>query len=80
MNISAELLLATASECSDLSVHCVTTIMRHVYPLLGNDREIRNYTRAVTRPWSVNSNRGIVFYVLPVLRCYKQDKVGVTVS
>jgi hypothetical protein len=49
-------------------------ILWHVDPLLGNDREISNYTTAVTRQRLVNSNRGTVFSVPSVLRRYKQDK------
>jgi hypothetical protein len=49
----------------------------HVYPLLGNDREIRNYSTNVTRQRPVNSNKETVFSVRFVPRCYKQDKFGV---
>jgi hypothetical protein len=49
----------------------------HVDPLLGNDREISKYTAAVTRKRPVNSNRGMVFSVRSLPRCYKQDKLGV---
>jgi hypothetical protein len=54
--------------------------LRHVDLLLGNDREINNYTLAVTRQPPVNSNRETVFSVRSVPRCYKQDKLGVAVS
>jgi hypothetical protein len=50
------------------------------YPLLGNDREISNYTTTVTRQWSVNSKRGTVFPVRSLPRRYKQDKLGAAVS
>jgi hypothetical protein len=46
--------------------------------LEGNDREISNYATAVTRERPVNSNRGTVSSVLSVLKCYKQDKLGVS--
>jgi hypothetical protein len=49
-------------------------LLWHVDLLLGNDREISNYTTAVTRQRSVN-NRRRVFYVRPVPRWYKQDKL-----
>jgi hypothetical protein len=54
-------------------------IWRHVEQLLRNDCEISNYTTAVTRQRTVNSNRGIVFSVQSVPRCYK-DKLGVAVK
>jgi hypothetical protein len=55
--------------------------MWHVVPLRGNDREMRKCTTAVTRQGLVNSNRGNVFSVLFVPRCYKQDElVGELVS
>jgi hypothetical protein len=38
-------------------------------PLLGSDREISNYTMAVTRQWPINRNRGTVFSVQSMLRC-----------
>jgi hypothetical protein len=37
----------------------------YVDPLLGNDQEISNYTTAVTRQRSVNSNRGKIFLCGP---------------
>jgi hypothetical protein len=46
-------------------------IMWYVDPLLCNDREIWNYTTAVTRQRPVISNRGAVFSVRFVPRCYK---------
>jgi hypothetical protein len=46
-------------------------------PLLGNDREIRNYTTAVTRQLPVSSNG---FSTRPFPRCYKQDKLGAELS
>jgi hypothetical protein len=39
-----------------------------------------HYTMAITRQWPVNSNKGMVFTVLSVPRCYKQDKLGVELS
>jgi hypothetical protein len=51
------------------------TYMGHVDPLLGNDREINNYATAVTMQQPVNSNRGTMFSVRSMLRCYKQDKL-----
>jgi hypothetical protein len=51
-------------------------ILRHAEPLLGNGREISNYTMAVTRQWPTNSNRGMTFSLQSVPRCYKQDKIG----
>jgi hypothetical protein len=47
-----------------------------VDPLLGNDREISSYTTAVTGQQPVSGNRGMVFSVLSVLRCYNQDGWG----
>jgi hypothetical protein len=46
-------------------------------PLLGNDREIRNYTTAVTRERPVNSKIRTVFSVLSVQRFYKQGQLDV---
>jgi hypothetical protein len=54
--------------------------MWHDDPLLGNDREISNYATAVTRQRPVKCNRGKVFYVQSVPRCYKQGKLSVAVS
>jgi hypothetical protein len=42
-----------------------------VDPFEGNDHEISNYTTAVTRQQLLNSNRGTVFSVRSVPRCYK---------
>jgi hypothetical protein len=50
----------------------------YIDPLLGNDREIGNYTTAVTRQLPVNSNRGTLFSVRSVPRCYKQNEWGVS--
>jgi hypothetical protein len=50
-------------------------ILWHIDPLLGNDRKISNYTTTVTRHRTLNSNRGTVFSVRSVPRCYKQDKL-----
>jgi hypothetical protein len=50
-------------------------IVACISPLLGNDREIRNYTMGVIRQRPVNSNRGTVFSVRAMLRCYKQDEL-----
>jgi hypothetical protein len=48
-------------------------ILWHVDPLLGNDNEINNYTIAVNKQQPVNSNRGKLFSVRSVPRCYKQE-------
>jgi hypothetical protein len=45
------------------------------YQMLGNDREISDYTMAVTRQRPINRNRGTVFSMRPVARCYKQDEL-----
>jgi hypothetical protein len=55
-------------------------ILWHLDPLLGNDREISNYTTAVTRQRPVNSNRGTVFSVRPVPGCYRWDQLAVAVG
>jgi hypothetical protein len=56
-------------------------IIWHVEPLLANDREISNYTTAVTRQQPVNSNRGTVLSVRSVPGCYKKDElIGELVS
>jgi hypothetical protein len=55
-------------------------VLWHEAPLLGSDREISNYTTTVRRQRSINSNRGKVFSVRFVPRCYKQDKSGVVVT
>jgi hypothetical protein len=52
-------------------------ILWHVDALLGNDRKISNYITAVTRQRPVNNNRGTVFSLRSMPRCYKQDKLGV---
>jgi hypothetical protein len=57
-----------------------TKILWYVVPLLGNDREISNYTTAVTRQRPVNSYRRIVFSVRSVPRCYKHDKLAASES
>jgi hypothetical protein len=41
----------------------------------GDDRQISIYTTAVTRQRPVNSNKGTVFYVRFVPRCYKRGKL-----
>jgi hypothetical protein len=46
-------------------------------PLLSNDRVMSNYTMAAIRQQPVNSNRGMVFSMISVPRCYKQAKLGV---
>jgi hypothetical protein len=43
-----------------------------VDPLLGNDRETKYYTIAVTRQLPVNSSTRKVFSVWSLPRCYKQ--------
>jgi hypothetical protein len=55
-------------------------ILWHADTLLRNDREINNYTTAITRQQPINSNRGAVFSVQSVPRCYTQDKLGAAVS
>jgi hypothetical protein len=45
-------------------------------PLLGNDRDINNYTTAVTTQKPVNSNKRNVFSVQAVPRCRKQDELA----
>jgi hypothetical protein len=52
-------------------------ILRHVDLMLGSNRQINNYTAAVTRQRPLNNNRGKVFSVRSLLKCYKQDKLGV---
>jgi hypothetical protein len=52
--------------------------MWHV-PLLGNDREISKYPTAVTRQRPVNTNRGKVFPLRSVPRCYNQYKLEAAV-
>jgi hypothetical protein len=47
-------------------------IMSHVVSFLENNREISN---EVTRLRPVNSNRGTVFSVRAVPRCYKQENL-----
>jgi hypothetical protein len=47
----------------------------HEDPLLGNDRELRNYTTVVNRKRPINRSRGKVFYVRSVPRSYKQDEL-----
>jgi hypothetical protein len=49
-------------------------------PLLGNDREISNYTTAITMQRLVNSNRGIVFSARSVPRCYKQYNLAIKIT
>jgi hypothetical protein len=55
-------------------------IVWHVDPMLGNDREISSYTTTVTRQLPVNRNRGTVFSVRPVPRCYKQGQLAVEIG
>jgi hypothetical protein len=55
-------------------------LLWHVDPLLSNDREIINYTTAVTRQRTINNNRETVFSVRSVPKCYKQDKLVERVS
>jgi hypothetical protein len=50
-------------------------ILWHVDPLLGNDRELNNYTTVVNRKRPINGNRGKVSYVRSVPRNYKQDEL-----
>jgi hypothetical protein len=48
-------------------------ILWDVDPLLGNNRERKNWTTAVTRQRPVKSTGGTVFSVRPVPICYKQE-------
>jgi hypothetical protein len=48
-------------------------ILWHVDPLLVGDSEISHCTAAVARQRSTSNNKGKVFYVRSVSRCYKQD-------
>jgi hypothetical protein len=48
--------------------------------LLGNDREADKKTTAVNKQRSVDSNRGTVFSVRSVPRCYKQHNSNVSES
>jgi hypothetical protein len=50
------------------------SILWHVDLLLGNNHEISNYAMGVTRQWPVNGNRGTLFPVQSMLKCYRQDK------
>jgi hypothetical protein len=54
-------------------------ILVHISPMLGNNCKI-NCKMVVTRQQPINSNRETVFSVRSMLRCYKQDKLGVAVS
>jgi hypothetical protein len=40
----------------------IPQILSYVHPLLGNVREIGNYTTAVAKQWSVNSNSRTGFF------------------
>jgi hypothetical protein len=53
-------------------------ILWHVDLLLRKDHEISSYTMDITRQQTINSNRLTAFSVWTVLRCYKQDKLGVS--
>jgi hypothetical protein len=74
-----EMLLSALSSKKTQYAYKVIT-MWHVVLLLGNDREISNYTTTITRQRPVNSNRGTVFSVRSVPRCYKKNKLEVAVS
>jgi hypothetical protein len=50
-------------------------LLWYVDPLLGNDRDLSSYTTAVTRQQPVNSNRGTVFSVRSLPKCYKQVRL-----
>jgi hypothetical protein len=54
----------------------LSIILWHVDPLLGNDREISNYTTAVTKQRTVNSYIGTVFSVRSVVTYYKQGQLA----
>jgi hypothetical protein len=76
------------------SLHFI--ILWHVDPLLGGDREIGDCAAAVARqspannrgmvisaPFAkqqLNKNRGTVFSVWSVPRCYKREKLAAAVS
>jgi hypothetical protein len=64
--------------------HIKRIILWHVDPLTGNECETKHYTTAVTGPMTqtqqLHCNRGSVFYVQSVPRCYMQDKLGAKVS
>jgi hypothetical protein len=59
-------------------------VLWHVDLLLGNDREISNYTSAVAKQWlckqtwmqQLHCNRGMVFSTRSMPRSYEQDKLG----
>jgi hypothetical protein len=68
--------MAESNQCSLLQKR---NILWHVDQMLGNNREISTYTTVVTRHQPLNSNRDRVLSVRSVLRCYKQDKLGVAV-
>jgi hypothetical protein len=69
---------ATRRRC--FAVLKIYMILWNVDPLLGNDREISNYTTVFTRQRSVNRNGGMAFSVCSELICYKHDKLVVAVS
>jgi hypothetical protein len=46
--------------------------------LLGGNCEIGDCTAAVARQWPTNNNRGMVFSVRSMGRCYKQDELVVS--
>jgi hypothetical protein len=62
-----------------ISLHSTNSLilLRHVCPLLDNDREISDYTTVVAKERHVNSNRETPFSVRSVSKCYKQDRLGV---
>jgi hypothetical protein len=57
-------------------------ILRHVDPLLDNDREMSNYTRAVVPQTSMfpreqlHCNKETVLCTRSVPRCYKHDMMS----
>jgi hypothetical protein len=52
--------------------------MWHVDPLLSKGREVSKCSTAVNRQRPVNSNRGTVFNVRSVPRCYNPNKLEVS--
>jgi hypothetical protein len=59
-------------------------ILKHADPLLGKDRKISKYTRAVGNGFAkkhvpketTELQQRVVFSVWSVPRCYKRDKLG----
>lgn len=68
----------TAKFCVHFSFIARMSHAMQVDPLLNSDLKISNYTTAVTRQRSVNSNTEIVFSVRSVPKSCKQDNLGVS--